>query len=178
MRHRPRPENHRHASRHSPTPRRGRRNQASTDYTHSSILVTSSLATLSLHQRPQCTAQIASRRQDDDRMRRLASLVAPDGAIRVSRRRHRVSSHNGLRAPLFEPPKLAAPRCRCRCRCHKFAPGPLAPRAGPSCVPAWPARWRGTRPPPPRAGPLRGDPGALRPNCHTILSYQQQTLTS
>ena len=169
MRHRPRPENHRHASRHSPTPRRGRRNQASTDYTHSSILVTS-LATLSLHQRPQCTAQIrvrlvtldrlASRRQDDDRVRRIASLFAPAGAIRVSRRRHRVSSHNGLRAPLFEPPKLAAPRCRCRCRCNKFAPGPLAPRAGPGCVPAWPARWRGARPPPtsPR-GAAPGRPG-------------------
>ena len=117
-RHRPRPENHRHASRHSPTPRRGRRNQASTGYTHSSILVTS-LATLPLHQRPQCGAQIrmqlvtldrlADHRQEGDRLRRLAGRVAPAGAVRVSQRRHRVSNHNGLRAPHFEPPKLADP---------------------------------------------------------------------
>ena len=101
-------------------------------------------------------------------MRRIAgpSSLLPAPSLRrlrdrvVSRRRHRVSSHNGLRAPLFEPPKLAAPRSRCRCRCNKFAPGPLAPRAGPGCVPAWPARWRGARPPPtsPR-GAAPGRPG-------------------
>jgi len=48
-------------------------------------------------------------------------------------------------------------RCRCRCRCHKFAPGPLAPRAGPGCVPARPARRRGARPPP--ASPRKAAPG-------------------
>ena len=152
----------------------GRRSHASTDYTHSSILVTS-LAMLSLHQRLQCTAQIrvrlvtldrlASRRQDDDRVRRIAGLFAPAGAIRVSRRRHRVSSHNGLRAPLSEPPKLAAPRCRCRCRCrcNKFAPGPLAPRAGPGPRlrprAACPMAWR----PPSTHLPARGRSGATRP---------------
>ena len=82
-----------------------------------------------------------------------APSVSPNGGIAFR-------TTTDCAAPHFEPPKLAAPRCRCRCRCNKFAPGPLAPRAGPGCVPAWPARWRGARPPPtsPR-GAAPGRPG-------------------
>ncbi len=59
---------------------------------------------------------------------------------------------------------------RCRCRCNKFAPGPLAPRAGPGCVPARPARRRGARPPPtsPR-GAAPGRPG--RPPTKLLYYY-------
>ena len=86
-------------------------------------------------------------------MRRIAgpSSLLPAPSLRdrvVSRRRHRVSSHNGLRAPHFGPPKLADPGPGPGPGPNKFAPGPLAPRTGPGCVPARPARWRGARPPP------------------------------
>ena len=178
MRHRP--ENHRHdspTSPHSPTPRRGNANQAFTDYTHSSILVTS-LATLSLHQRPQCTAQIrvrlvtldrlASRRQGDDRVRRIAGLFAPAGAVRVSRRRHRVSSHNGLRAPLFEPPKLAAVQVQVQQVCARPSSAARWPRLRPRA--ACPMAWC----PPSTHLPARGRSGATRaPSDQTVtlLSY-------
>ncbi len=127
---------------------------------------------LSLHQRPQCTAQIRVRLITLDRLA-LASLVAPDGAIRVSRRRHRVSSHNGLRAPLFEPPKLAAPRCRSvpvqvQQVCARPSSAARWPRLRPRA--ACPTAWR----PPSTHLPARGRSGATRaPSDQTalLLSY-------
>ena len=75
----------------------------------------------------------------------IAFRTTTDCALRISN--HQNSRHPGAGASAGATT-------------HKFAPGPLAPRAGPGCVPARPARRRGARPPPtsPR-GAAPGRPG-------------------
>ena len=117
--------------------------------------------------------RLADHRQGGDRVRRLAGRVpaslppAPSPCLPTEA--SRFEPQRTARSA-FRTTKSRRPRSRSRSRSNKFAPGPLAPRAGPGCVPARPARRRGARPPPtsPR-GAAPGRPG--RPPTKLLYYY-------